>query len=235
MVEDNISQFTRTIHGTSRRGKVGEAMLKEMLTESISSGIIVTDLDTDSGKVEFAWDLKNGKYLPIDSKMPEIEELYSKYDKTEDTNEQLKIKKEILKLVEKRQKEARKYQNNHNTIDKCLVAVPDAIFDMFPEINKDAVKSGVFVTGYTKVFLFAVYLSELYLKTLDTGDLGIYKEVVGVLKNILKDIEKKTNTINRGVTQITGANRSIQTEIDKSMNKIGQLATIESKTQKKIE
>lgn len=233
-VEENISTFTRTIHGTKRRGKVGESILKEMLSEPIKAGLIFTDLDTDSGKVEFSWDLKNGKYLPIDSKLPELEKIYADYDKTEDPNQQTKLKKLILKQIEDRKDEIKKYLNNHNTIDKCIIAIPDAISDMFPEINKDSVKTGVFVTGYTKVFLFACILSEYHLKSLETGEIGIYRDTISTLKNIFKEIEEKTNTINRGIIQISGANKSIQTELDKSMNKIGQLSVIKSNSTKKI-
>jgi len=235
VVEDNIATFTRTIHGTKRRGKVGEAILKEMLSESIKTGLITTELDTDSGKVEFAWDLKNGKFLPIDSKMPELETLYGEFDKTDNPTEQTKIKKEILKQIENRKKDGKKYLNNHNTIDKCIIAIPDAISDMFPDINKDSIRTGIFVTGYTKVFLFACFLSEYYIKSLDTGEIGIYRDVIGAVKNILKEIEKKTNTINRGVTQITGANRSIQTEVSKSVTKIEQVSSVESKKVEKLE
>ncbi|MBS3096796.1 DNA recombination protein RmuC [Candidatus Woesearchaeota archaeon] len=232
-VEDNISSFTRTIHGTKRRGKVGESILQEMLSEPIKSGLIVTDLDTDSGKVEFAWDLKNGKHLPIDSKLPEVEKLYSDYDKAEDAATQTKLKKQLLKQIEDKKSEVQKYLNNHNTIDKCIVAIPDAISDMFPDINKDATRTGIFVAGYTKVFLFACILSEYYLKSLETGEIGVYRDTITSLKNILKEIEERTNTINRGIVQISGANKSIQTEVDKSMNKIGQLSIIKLSTKKK--
>ena len=234
-VEDNIATFTRTIHGTSRRGKVGEAILKEMLKGPIESGLIITDLNADSGKVEFAWDLKNGKYLPIDSKMPELEESYKKFEETDDVNEQNKLKKDIFKQIEKRKKEAMKYLNNNNTIDKCIVAIPDAISEMAPDINKDAVKTGVFVSGYTKVFLFACVLSEYYLKSLETGEVGVYRETISALKNILKEIESRSDTINKGITQITNANSKIQIEIGKSMSKISQVSIIEKKESKKIE
>lgn len=231
-VEKNISAFTRTIHGTKRRGQVGEVILKEMLSEPIKTGLIVTELETDSGKVEFAWDMKNGKFLPIDSKMPELETLYSDFEKTDNSEEQIKIKKEIRKQIENKKKEGKKYLNNHNTIDKCIIAIPDAISDMFPDINSDSIRTGIFVTGYTKVFLFACFLCEYYLKSLDTGEIGVYRDVIGAVKNILKEIEKKTNTINRGVTQITGANKSIQTEVNKSVNKIEQVSVIEKKVKK---
>ena len=234
-VEDNIATFTRTIHGTKRRGKVGEAILKQILSEPISSGLVVVDLPTDNGVVEFAWDLKNGKYLPIDSKMPELDKLYGEFEQAEHPDEQIKLKKEILKIVEKRKNEAKKYLNNNKTIDKCIVAIPDAIFDQFPDINKDSIKTGVFISGYTKVFLFACVLGETYTRGLSLGNIGVYKQTVQSLKNILGDIQKKSDTINKGVKQITNANSDITREVDKSLTKIDQVSVLESGETKKIE
>jgi len=227
-VEDNIASFTRTIHGTKRRGKVGEAILKQILNEPIASGLVVTDLATDKGNVEFAWDLKNGKYLPIDSKMPELDEIYAKFEKTDDPQEQVKLKKEILKIVVKRYNEVKKYLNNKNTIDKCIVAIPDSIIELFPDINKDSIKTGIFISGYTKVFLFACVLGENYIKGLSLGNIGIYKDTVQALKNIMNGIESKCNTINKGITQITNANTGIKTEVDKSLTKINQVSALEA-------
>lgn len=234
-VEDNIASFTRTIHGTKRRGKVGEAILKQILAEPIASGLVVTDLNTDKGSVEFAWDIKNGKYLPIDSKMPELDELYGKFSESDKPDEQVNIKKDILKILEKRKKEIKRYLNNQNTIDKCIVAIPDAIADQFPDINKDSIKTGVFVTGYTKVFLFAVILAENYVKMLSLGNIGLYKQTINAVKNILSDIEKKSGIITKGVTQITNANAGIKTEVGKSLNKINQVSSVETKATEEIE
>lgn len=223
-VEDNIGVFTRTIHGTKSRGQVGEVILKQILSEPIKSGLVITDLKTDSGSiVEFAWDIKNGKYLPIDSKMPELEELYKQFEKSENPDEQLKLKKDILKIVEKSKNEAKKYINNHNTIDKCIVAIPDSIIDQFPDINKDSIKTGIFVTGHRTVFLYACLLGENHIKSLALGDIGVYKDAVHSMKSILSEIEKKSDTISKGVTQISNANEGIITEVDKSRNKLNQV------------
>jgi len=234
-MEDNIGSFTRTIHGTKRRGKVGETILKQILSEPIASGLVVTDLQTDNGSnVEFAWDLKNGKFLPIDSKMPELDDLLIKFDQAEKPEDQLKIQKEILKIIEKSKNEVKKYINNNNTIDKCIVAIPDSISDQFPDINKDAVKTGIFVAGYTKVFLFACVLGESYIKGLALGNIGVYKDAVNTIKNILGEIEKKSETINKGITQISNANEGITTEINKSLNKINQISSLETVKLKRL-
>jgi DNA recombination protein RmuC len=100
-------EITRTINGTKRRGKVGEIILKQILAEPISAGLITTDLKMDNGTVvEFAWDLKNGKFLPMDSKLPELEDLLNEFDLSEDPSEQAKIKKniKIMTKVNQRQK-----------------------------------------------------------------------------------------------------------------------------------
>lgn len=233
-VEDNIGTFTRTIHGTKRRGKVGEAILQQILTEPISTGLVTTDLKTDGGVVEFAWDLKNGKYLPIDSKLPELDSLYASFEQAAEPESQLKIKKEILKIVEKSKNEAKKYLNNHNTIDKCIVAVPDSIIDQFPDINRDSVRTGIFVAGYTKVFLFACVLGETYAKGLALGNIGLYKETVHLLHNIISEIERKTDTITKGLTQISNANRDIVEEVVKSVSKINQVKSLELAETKKL-
>lgn len=234
-VEEDVAPFTRMMGGSSRRGKLGEAILKQILSEPISSGLVITDLDTDNGNVEFAWDLKNGKFLPIDSKLPELDKIYTEFEQAEKPEEQIKIKKEIISVVEKRKKEVKKYLNNKNTIDKCIVAIPDSIFDQFPDINKDSIKTGVFVSGYTKVFLFACVLGENYSRGLSLGNIGLYKQTVQALKNILGEIEQKSDTINKGITQITNANMGIKTEVDKSITKINQVNALESKNVKEIE
>ncbi|MDP3698377.1 MAG: DNA recombination protein RmuC [Nanoarchaeota archaeon] len=234
VVEETLGSFTRTIHGTKRRGQVGEALLKQILGESIKAGLVVTNLGTDHGTVEFAWDLKNGKYLPIDSKMPEIEELYKAFDVEDDPAKQLKLKKEMLKVAEKRKNEVKKYLNNRNTIDKCIVAIPDALFDQFPDMNHDSIRTGVYVAGYTKVFLFACVLGENYIKLMGSADVGVYREAISGIKNILTEIEIKSDTINKGITQITNANSAIKDEIGKSMTRIHQVSAIETDGRKKL-
>ena len=95
-VEKNIEDFMRTISGTRKRGVVGESLLKETLSIAIKTGLIKLGLKVDGKEVEFAWDVGNGKYLPIDSKLPDVTELFEKFDKTEDVDEQKKIKKDIF-------------------------------------------------------------------------------------------------------------------------------------------
>jgi len=96
-----ISMFTKAISGTKTRGLTGEILLREALKESIKVGLIKCNLKTDNGEVEFAWDLGDGKYIPIDSKMPDVFEILQKYNTTNDIKEQENYKKIIIDKIRK--------------------------------------------------------------------------------------------------------------------------------------
>lgn len=119
-----ISIFAKTVSGTKTRGITGEVLLKDALKESIKVGLIKTNLKTENGEVEFAWDLGDGKYIPIDSKLPDVFEILEKYNKTEDIIIREKLKKEIINKVKKEIKRVQKYQNLANTTDSCLLVLP---------------------------------------------------------------------------------------------------------------
>ena len=215
-MDKRLSETLRFMSGTQKRGAVGEQHLKNILSVPIKSGIIKTDLPVGTQRVEFAWELGNNKYIPIDSKLPEIEKLYKKYEEIEDVQEQKKLKKKIISIIKKHAKEATKYKNKSNTIDKVIVAVPDTFTDLFPEINADFKKTGVFVCGYSYVFFFGFYLSEYYNKMLETGDVGFYQQCIDELLSILKSIEDGTIKIDRGLKMIENANKEIKNEVFES-------------------
>ncbi len=208
-----LSDMFRMMTGTQKRGSVGEQHLKNILSVPIKTGIIVTNLHIGSQQVEFAWNLGHGKYIPIDSKLPQVEDLYKKYEESESPEEQKELKRKIIKIIRKHSKEAAKYRNKSNTIDKAIVAVPDTFMDMAPEINVEFKKTGILVCGYSYVFFFGYYLAEYYTRMLETGDIGFYQQCLDELLSILKEIESKTLSIDRGVKMIENANRDIKTQV----------------------
>jgi len=209
-VDKSIASFMSVISGTKRRGAAGEAILKEILATPIKTGLIVTNLNIAGKRVEFAWDVGYGKFIPIDSKLPEIDELYEKYSKSEDIAEQKRLKKEIIEKIEKRVDDVKEYKNKQNTIDKCILALPDGLMEMVPEMSAEIQKSGVAVCGYSQVFLYAYYLAEAYRRTLETGDVGEYQHVIEELMSLMREITSRTATIDRAITMIENANREIK-------------------------
>ncbi len=211
-----IHTFTKTVSGTKTRGITGEKLLKEALRESIKAGLIKCNLRTDNGEVEFAWDLGDGKYIPIDSKMPDVFEILQKYDATDDVRQKESYAKTIMDKVKKEIKRVQKYQNLSNTIDSCILVIPEAILDIAPELIGVGKQSNVYLCSYKDVFLVAHTLQDQYIRLKEEGDIGRYKQVIKSLFQILDNIASKTDSIARALTTIQNANDKIKAEIMKA-------------------
>src|SRR4030042_1201728 len=210
--ESKLNDMLRIMAGTQKRGKSGEEQLKNILSVPLRIGQIIPDLQIGSQKVEFAWKLGNGKHIPIDSKFPEVEELCKEYEESEDPREQKKLKNEIIRKIRTRASEAAKNKTKPGTIAKVIVAIPDALIDMVHDINAGFKNSGIFICGYSYVFFFGYYLSEAYMRTLESGDIGGYYHCIDELHSIMKTIQERTENITRGVKMIDKANKEIVTQ-----------------------
>jgi len=206
-----IEAFSRTIHGTSTRGTAGEDILKEYLKNPLKSGLVKTNLKTDAGVVEFAWNLGDGKFIPIDSKLPEVVDLLEKLSKCEEVDEQRQIKQKISTKLKKEIERVRKYQNQTNTIGRCILVAPEGIIDAVPELISYAGDLNVDLCSYKEVFLVGYILSEKYQMLNEQGELGDYKRINETLLRLLDKIRVKTDTIDRGITMIANANDEIKT------------------------
>ena len=214
-MSNTIDSFNRTISGTKTRGMVGESILKEALKNSIKAGVVKTELKIGSKNVEFAWDLGDGKYIPIDSKLPDIVPLVSQYENSKNTGEQKLLSKKIKDKVAKEILNIQKYQNQTNTIDNCILVIPPSILDMSPELVGIGKDSNVFVCSYKDVFPIAHILEEQYRRFNEEGDIGEYKKTIKQLDSILDKVISKTETLDRAIKQISNANDEIKDEVAK--------------------
>jgi len=119
-----VEEFVKTVSGTKTRGQIGEMLLSEALSESIKVGTVVKNLSVGSMVVEFAWNLNDGKYIPIDSKLPALSDLVAQFESTQDQEIREQRKKEIVQKIRREIDNVRKYQNQPNTIDSCIMVVP---------------------------------------------------------------------------------------------------------------
>jgi len=207
---EQLNSFLRIITGTKKRGIVGEEILKQSLTNAIKSGLVKTNLRVDNKEVEFAWNLGDGKYIPIDAKLPDVIELFNKYNEEKDPEVQKAFKKKIGDKIKKHMKEITVYKNKRNTIDKCILAIPDGILDILPELTSEFKEKGIVVSGYTTAFLNACLIDEDYHRTKEKGDIGTYKQFIEALLDLMRDIEGKSNSMDRSITAIENANKDIK-------------------------
>lgn len=214
-----ISSFTKAVSGTKNRGMVGEDILKEVLQNSIQADVVKYNLKITGGEIEFAWNLEDGKYIPIDSKLPDVFDTITAYHATDNTAERKEYRKSIIDKVKKEIKRVQKYQNLPNTIDACLLVVPEGILEIAPELVGLGKEDNVFVCSYKDVFPIAHGLQDQYIKFKEEGDIGQYKQMVKVLFQILDKINKKTETIEKAITQIQNANTEIKKEVFKGQSR----------------
>jgi len=209
---ETVQSIIRVMSGTKQRGNVGEVALKEVLSEYIKSKQVVMPLKVGSKEVEFGWSLGDGKYLPIDSKFPDVIGSYNEYCASKDVEEQKKLKKSIAKKVSDRKEEASKYLNKPNTIDKVLVVIPDAIYDLIPEINGDSDNTGIFVCGHNDVISTAILHSQYHRLMLEKSDSGYLQNALKQLQGMFRAVIKSTETIDRSLETARNANSEIKNQ-----------------------
>ncbi|MBN1526503.1 MAG: DNA recombination protein RmuC [Candidatus Omnitrophica bacterium] len=208
-----IETFTRTVSGTKTRGMVGEDILGEVLQNSIQAGLVVKNLKTDGGDVEFAWKLDASRYIPIDAKLPDIFELVEKYNASQDPDEQKACRKDIVEKTKKEVRNVQKYQNLPNTFESCILVAPPAALEIAPELVSIGKESNVYVCTYRDVFPIAHVLQEQYIRMKETGDIGTYRKLVDRLLQVLGRIDKLVDTVDKGMTIVTNAKKNIKDEV----------------------
>ena len=213
---NKISSIERTLTGTKSRGIAGEALLGLYLESSIKTGEVKKDLKIGTKIVEFAWKVSEGKYIPIDAKFPEIKALVEEHDKSEDTVHKKSLSKKVKDKVAKEIVNIQKYQNQPNTIGNCILAVPPSVLQMSPELLSIGKESNVYLSSYKDVIIIAHLLAEQHHRFTAEGDIGAEKIRVEQLNSILEKIFSKSDTIDRGLKQISNANDEIKDEVTKS-------------------
>ena len=107
--------------------------------------------------------------LPIDSKWPatgQVEYLMT----CQDLNERRRVKDEINRTVLDKAREVKKYLDPQVTTSFGIAAVPDAVFDLCPQTQVDALKLGVVVISYSMVLPYLLLVFETMLQASQTVD-----------------------------------------------------------------
>ncbi len=212
-----IDAFNRTIHGTKTRGAAGEEILRRYLRESIKAKIIKSPLKMESGEVEFAWNLGDGRYVPIDSKLPELGEILEMTEKDKSQESEKKLRRQVIDKIKLEIDNVKKYQNQPNTINKCILAIPKDAIDAAPEIIELGATTGVIVCSYEHVLLVGYMLAEEYDKNKEEGDVGELKQFNKRLLGLLKEIATVTDTIERQTKSVLKHNEEIRDKVQSGL------------------
>ncbi|MEM3363993.1 MAG: DNA recombination protein RmuC [Candidatus Micrarchaeia archaeon] len=218
---DNMGKIERILVGTYSRGKSGEELLKESLKDFIKIRLVECNVSVGNNlTVEYGWKLNDGKYIPIDSKYPDIFGQIRKLDETNDANARKKLKEMIKRTLERNIDDITKYQNQTKTTDYCILSVPDSIIELLPEICHYGLSKRVFVVGYSNTAIIAFLIAQQYNKSLEERDVKELSQIIESLSMILDKISENVSTIERGIKMVKNASEDIQAEVVKGKQKI---------------
>ncbi len=205
-----ITAFNRTVHGTKTRGNVGEDVAEIYLKEAIKANIVKKNLRTESGEVEFAWNLGDEMFVPIDSKFPDIMDLLSEINDETTQADKNKVKKKVFDKILKEIERVTKYHNQSNTINKSILIIPGGSLDLCPELIERGIQKNVFVTAPEQALLIGYIISEEYEKTKEEGDVGALKDTNKKLLKVFKEILYLTDTLERQAKSVLTHNDKIK-------------------------
>ncbi|MFH1590846.1 MAG: DNA recombination protein RmuC [archaeon] len=212
-----IDSFQRTIHGTKTRGMVGEELLRSYLSEAIKSRLVRSPLRTEKGEVEFAWNLGDGKHIPIDAKLPKLPDLVNSMTEETTQAEKTHAKREVLNNIKHKIQEVKAYINQPNTINKAILAIPEGAIELAPEVIDLGASQNVFVCAYNQVFFIGTILSEEYAHMKEQGEVGELKTTQKKLIDLLKAIFSCTDTIDRQARSVIKFNEDIRDKVHQGL------------------
>ncbi|MCX8167042.1 MAG: DNA recombination protein RmuC [Candidatus Micrarchaeota archaeon] len=215
---DQINKINRYISSTYGKGSVGENIIEEQLDALIKFNFVNKNVNLGNNKiVEYALTLKDGKYLPIDSKMLfEIDNL----EKTEKGNNsgisKDIVKKDAVKKIKLKINEVEKYKNLPRSCDYVILAVPDEFYhNTINDVFSEATEKNIIICAYSNL-ISTCYLFKLYYDQLTEKDYSDLYERIQSLEQTILLIKEKSNTISNAVKMIENANSEIQERINKT-------------------
>ncbi|WP_028841781.1 DNA recombination protein RmuC [Thermodesulfobacterium hveragerdense] len=170
-----------------KSGKAGERAVEEVLG-LLPPNLLVRNLKMGASEVEFAFVLREGKYLPVDSKVTSPEIL----TKEELSEEELK---ELIKRIKKRAKEIINYTKDEKSVGFAVMTVPDRVYDfckfkLLEELEKD--KIILVPYGLLLSFLmFVFFFWERFGEVIEASDFsGFIVKLEKGLYEMERDIEQ---------------------------------------------
>lgn len=184
--------LTRRIYsimiGSYEKGRSGENYLRNMMNELLKIGIVRENVHIGTKIVEYCVTFRDGKLLPIDSKVVATQDVEKLFDENTTEQQRDELKKKIKSSLGRKVNEVCQYIDPQTTLPCAVMAIPDSLVDLSSEIVPEAVRSNVMVAGYSAVPQLIVYFVRVH---------SFYEiqEDVAELKDRLLAIQQKLSTI----------------------------------------
>jgi DNA anti-recombination protein RmuC len=160
-IEEQTQRFANILLGPQAKGALGEKILKQQLAQLPHEWIDLNPPYPGGQKVEYALRVPDSRIIPIDSKWTGTEQM-DRLGQTTDTEEQNKWKERIAMGVVRRSLEVRKYLDKDRTLGFCIVAVPDAVFEISWGKQAELLAFDIVLVSYSLLIPYILIIVKLF-------------------------------------------------------------------------
>jgi DNA recombination protein RmuC len=198
---ESIRRLEAVIAGTRSKGAAGENII-DLVFSQLPAEWQVRDFQVGSKCVEFGLRLPNNLILPIDSKWPATN-LLEEFLASEDPQEQQRLKGEIERAIIHKAKEVRKYIDPSITVNFCIAAIPDAVFDLCPRAQVETMRHNVVLLSYSMFVPYLLLTIETVLKSCQDIDLQKLASYLDAAKQSLDALQAELEgRLSRSITML---------------------------------
>ncbi|MEM2922589.1 MAG: DNA recombination protein RmuC [Candidatus Bathyarchaeia archaeon] len=208
---EETEELTRRIHnimiGSYEKGRTGENYLRNMMAELMKMGLVRQNVALGGKFVEYCVVFRDGKMLPIDSKVVATKDLESLFDESLSEEERARVKSKVASGLRQRIEEVCKYIDPQTTLPCAVMAVPDSLIGISSEVVPDAVQKNVMIVGYSAVPQLIVYFVRIHSFYSIQEDVAQLKDRLAAIQHKLSTLDEDffSNRFDRPMTTLSNA------------------------------
>lgn len=192
---EEAERLTQEIHsvlvGSYSKGKAGEEALRSSMIHLVKTGQVKTGQPLGSGIVEYAIVFRDGKMLPVDSKVVSTDEINALCDDKMNADDRAKSINKIKTGVRQKIPEVQKYIEPPSTLPMAVMALPDSIMDVVSDLIPEAMERNVILLGYSAVPQLIGYFMRIHESYTVEQDVATLKEKISVVQQDLSQLDDK--------------------------------------------
>ena len=211
---ESIRRLETIIAGTQSKGAAGENII-EYAFSKLPPSWQVRNFAVGNKRVEFGLRLASNLVLPIDSKWPATG-LVEQFAVSRDVAEQRRLKNDINRAVLEKAREVQQYLSPNITTRFGIAAVPDAVYDLCPYTQVEALKIGVVVISYSMFLPYLMLVFETMLQTTQRVDLDRLETCLDAAQGCVQTMQEELEgRFARAVTMLANSRNDLSAGLGK--------------------
>ena len=188
----------KILSGNQSKGALGEQFVAERLL-NLPHEWYQRNVILPGGTVEFALRTPNKRWIPIDSQWANTI-LINKVEKASTQLQRNSFRAEIHQAINNYALTAQKYVDKEHTLGFCIVAIPDAIFNLCVDIQPDLTSRNIVLISYSLLVPYILLIFNQYLKNTHTvNSLELISKIVSDKNNNASQMNKSEVILKKSI------------------------------------